>query len=270
MKTERFEYARADGESYLRLTEFADSPFQRNRLHCIVELLRISSPKPPRERKILEIGCGTGNVAIPLAGLGYPVKAIDIDPASIRVAKEKNPFDNLTLAVLPMEQENPAAFDVVILTEVLEHIPDAEGFMQALCSRMKPDSLLLLTVPNGRGISELFFRPAYRLKSRGRGLTLIARVRRLLGTRELTTANVNTPHLHFFTRKRLTEIFKNNHLLVLRFQRIFFIWTLLESLFSARWLPETLARMDYALARKIHPAFSSTWFYLLGKEDEKS
>ncbi len=265
MKAERLAYSEPEAGGYLRYTEFRRSPLQRNRLSCLVDSLELFYPEPARVR-ILEVGCGTGNVCLPLAGLGYRVRAIDIDPASIEAAEEKNIFPNLTLAVRPMEEEDISAFDVVILTEVLEHIPDADRFFTDLAGRLSPGALLLLTVPNGWGISELFFRPAYRLKKQGRGFALIRRVRRILGARELTTANPDTPHLHFFTRDRLAALFRNNRLRLLRFYRIFFLWTLFESLFSARRLPESWARRDFSLSQRLPEVLSSTWIFLLRKE----
>lgn len=265
MKADDLDYLESGGGEYLRHTDFEGSPFQRNRLGGIVRLLEHASSRPPSELKVLEIGCGTGNVCLPLASLGYDVKAIDIDADSIEILTARNTFANLTAEVLPMEEERIEDFDAVVLTEVLEHVPDAGSFLADLCRRLKDDSVLILTVPNGLGVSELFFRPAYWLKSRGRGYGLIRLVRRLLGTRELTTANFNTPHLHFFTLARLRRHFRENNIFPERFYRIFLLWTLLESLFSARWLPEAPARLDYSLSRRLPARLSSTWLFRLRK-----
>ena len=169
------------------------------------------------------------------------------------------------MQTLAVEDEDVAAYDAIILTEVLEHLPDADAFFANIIKRMRPGSWMILTIPNGRGICELILRPGYYLKSRGKGLAMIKTIRRILGTRELTTANVQTPHLQFFTWKRINKLFERNPIRLVSFQGLFFTWVLLEPLFSAGRLPESMARWDYLLSQKLPPIFSANWLFLLQK-----
>src|SRR5512133_3798701 len=45
-----------------------------------------------RPQRIMEIACGTGRAAIPLAQAGHRVLGIDHDPAMVRLAEEKARF----------------------------------------------------------------------------------------------------------------------------------------------------------------------------------
>jgi len=264
MEPPRFDYLFDDSASYLCHTDFAGSPINRNRLGCIISMLETGGLYPGKH-SLLEVGCGIGNICLPLAGLGYNVKAIDIDEVSTGISARRNIFDNLCVQTLAVEDEDVAAYDAVILTEVLEHLPSADAFFENIVKRMRTGSWMILTIPNGRGICELLLRPGYYLKSHGKCLNMIKAIRRILGTRELTTANVQTPHLQFFTWKRINKLFERNPVRLVSFQGLFFVWVLLESLFSARRLPGQMARWDYLLSQKLPPIFSANWLFLLQK-----
>lgn len=85
-------------------------------------------------RSLLEIGCATGELVA-----GFPVEAggrrlgIDISPQNIVAARERFPgcaFEHGDFADLPDRQ-----FDVVLLSDVLEHVPDDLGFLAAAAAK---------------------------------------------------------------------------------------------------------------------------------------
>ncbi len=61
-------YKSNDGSDFLRHTEFSKSPTHRNRLQAILELIPAATANGQKPH-ILEVGCGTGNIALPLASL---------------------------------------------------------------------------------------------------------------------------------------------------------------------------------------------------------
>jgi len=80
----------------------------------------------PAARRILEVGCGEGAVTERLAPL-YPdaeILAIDITPRVGRLFRGRR--DRVTFAEVTVQQvaaEQPGAFDLVILSDVLHHVP---------------------------------------------------------------------------------------------------------------------------------------------------
>jgi 2-polyprenyl-3-methyl-5-hydroxy-6-metoxy-1,4-benzoquinol methylase len=76
---------------------------------------------------ILDVGCGNGSmISLPLAEQGYTVTGIDLDKHSIQKAQEANPFQNATFLVAKTKDLLGNQYDVVICSEVLEHIENYE------------------------------------------------------------------------------------------------------------------------------------------------
>jgi 2-polyprenyl-3-methyl-5-hydroxy-6-metoxy-1,4-benzoquinol methylase len=106
---------------------------------------------------VLDVGCGTGiNVTIPLAIAGYSVIGLDIDQASIERARQTaRGMSNAEFrcsALSEMQFSEP--FQVVICSEVLEHLERPALLIQQIQDVMESNGLLLMTVPNGYGYFE--------------------------------------------------------------------------------------------------------------------
>lgn len=99
----------------------------------------------PKAAKILEIGGGTGFVAAKLNELGFSIEMADIHSNGLRHAQKKSisrlfQFD---LFHPPFAEE----FDVVCLFDVLEHLRDPLKALKCLKSMLKPNGMIILTVP---------------------------------------------------------------------------------------------------------------------------
>jgi 2-polyprenyl-6-hydroxyphenyl methylase/3-demethylubiquinone-9 3-methyltransferase len=101
---------------------------------------------------ILDIGCGGGLLAEPLARLGGAVTAIDPSDTNIEAAKQH--ADESELAVdyrcTTSEQiaEQGEAYDIVLAMEVVEHVADVPLFVQCCASLVKPDGLMIAATLN--------------------------------------------------------------------------------------------------------------------------
>ncbi|MEO7178513.1 MAG: class I SAM-dependent methyltransferase [Allosphingosinicella sp.] len=106
-------------------------------------------PKDPAAR-ILEIGCGggaTGEVALATGRAGF-YRGVEFDPDSAKRARAV-----LTDVVCAnVETIDPAliadSYDVLILSEVLEHLIDPWGVMKALSPLVKPGGRVFASSPN--------------------------------------------------------------------------------------------------------------------------
>jgi 2-polyprenyl-6-hydroxyphenyl methylase / 3-demethylubiquinone-9 3-methyltransferase len=122
------------------------------RLAYIQEQVRAHTSTPLSELSFLDIGCGGGLLAEPLARLGASVTGIDASEKNIRIASLHAEQCGVTVDYRCQDIESLAAsgaqYDVVLSMEVIEHVADVAGFLTACCAVVKPGGLLLLATLN--------------------------------------------------------------------------------------------------------------------------
>lgn len=102
--------------------------------------------KPPKDARILEIGCGTGH-NLPMLGVFGTVDAIEIDPAAAGIAAQRlgKPVGSSPLPELTGVAEGQ--YDLIAVLDVIEHIDDDVAALQAMAKRLKPGGKILIAVP---------------------------------------------------------------------------------------------------------------------------
>ncbi len=102
---------------------------------------------------LLDIGCGDGYLMAQLSHVAQKVIGIDSDETAIRLAYEKLcPFLNCkpfyaSCYELPFSSNH---FDVVLLSDVIEHLPSPETCLKEINRVMKSDGTLLISTPKWR------------------------------------------------------------------------------------------------------------------------
>src|SRR5688572_8861363 len=112
--------------------------------------------RPLEGRSALDVGCGAGLLAEPLARLGAEVTAIDAAPELIVAAREHAAGQGLNIdyRAAPVELLD-GRFDLVTCMEVIEHVANPAAFVHALAKRLAPGALLILSTPNATAWSRL-------------------------------------------------------------------------------------------------------------------
>jgi len=114
------------------------------------------SRTPLEGRTALDVGCGAGLLAEPLARLGAKVTGVDASPEVIAVAREHAAAVGLAIDYRAGDvHQLSGQFDLVTSLEVIEHVADPAEFLQALARRLAPGGLLILSTPNATGWSKL-------------------------------------------------------------------------------------------------------------------
>lgn len=114
------------------------------------------SRTPLAGKTALDVGCGAGLLAEPLARLGAKVTGIDAAPELIAVARDHAAAQGLAIDYRAGDvQALEGQFDLVTSMEVIEHVADPAAFLKALAARLAPGGLLVLSTPNATGWSKL-------------------------------------------------------------------------------------------------------------------
>jgi 2-polyprenyl-6-hydroxyphenyl methylase/3-demethylubiquinone-9 3-methyltransferase len=114
------------------------------------------SRRPLEGKSALDVGCGAGLLAEPLARLGAGVTAIDAAAELIEVARAHARRQGLEIDYRAAAVEEVGGrFDLVTSLEVIEHVADPQAFVNALARRLAPGGLLILSTPNATRWSKL-------------------------------------------------------------------------------------------------------------------
>jgi 2-polyprenyl-3-methyl-5-hydroxy-6-metoxy-1,4-benzoquinol methylase len=110
------------------------------------------------EENVLDIGCGAGAVAYSIAEGGGNVIAIDISERNINEANRMFPHQNIQYICGDALDYVPSkAIDVVVMSNVLEHIEDRIGFLHQLVDTL-PKARYLIRVPRKDRHWSVYFR----------------------------------------------------------------------------------------------------------------
>jgi SAM-dependent methyltransferase len=135
------------------------------------EFARLLDQAIPPDARVLEMGCGTGQMTLFLAGAGRLVVGADLTRASLLLAAAAERRYGVE-GVLFVETDlrsaglRAGAFDVVVANGVLHHTPDPRASFAALVRLVRPGGVIVI------GVYNAFARLPHRLRR------LVARVSR--------------------------------------------------------------------------------------------
>jgi 2-polyprenyl-3-methyl-5-hydroxy-6-metoxy-1,4-benzoquinol methylase len=265
---EDYKIAKLERE-YLRHTDYHLFPGGRKRLRLFIRLCEDKSRQLGRQLTVLDVGCSNGSNSFPVASLGHHLLGIDISSESVEYAGKRNSFPNARFMVHNLvEQPLEEKFDLVICSEVLEHLTEPGTLIRAMAEVLEPGGLLVITVPNGYGPREVLGRFENRLRQNTILQPLAEGFRRLFlmssaaEKRQMHTSNPDQDHIQKFTPRLLKQLIKSNGLRVAEWVSSFWLFSLFG---PAKKGANFIARFDSWLA-DIGPAFcSSGWFMVCEK-----
>ncbi|MGI4950131.1 MAG: bifunctional 2-polyprenyl-6-hydroxyphenol methylase/3-demethylubiquinol 3-O-methyltransferase UbiG, partial [Janthinobacterium lividum] len=106
--------------------------------------------RPLAGRRALDMGCGAGLLAEPLARMGAAVTGVDAAPENVAAARAHAASGGLAIDYRTGSTGAVAGeqFDLVCSLEVIEHVADQPGFVAGLADALAPGGLMVLSTPN--------------------------------------------------------------------------------------------------------------------------
>jgi len=138
-----------------------------------------------KDAKVLDIGAGSGAIGAQLKQGGFTnLNAVEIDA---RARDHIQPiYHRVEDSIQPFQREN-AKFDLVLLLDVIEHMPNPKEFLEQVRGLVKENGIAIVSVPNIAHWS--------------------VRVPLLFGIFNYTERGLlDKTHLQFFTRRRLHDM----------------------------------------------------------------
>ena len=236
---------------------------------------------------ILDYGCGTGDhITFPLAQSGHDVLGVDVHGQSILEARRRYTLPKLTFRVGELKDlmDEGLSFDLIVCSEVLEHLHNPEEFLRGLRSLLRPGGGLIITTPNGYGSFEM-------LRSVERALTrmgihqrlrwifhkVLKLSRRLEHNKSLSIEpdpgflNRDSVHVQFFRLRSLEKLFsKSGFRIVGRRARTFLCGPYVDALFRLSPGQQALFRLNNRLADLLPLSWAADWMYFLKPEEAGS
>ena len=110
------------------------------------------APRPLADLRLVDIGCGGGLIAEPMARLGATVLGVDAAERNIKTAAVHAAENGLTIDYRHTTAEALRAaggqFDAVLALEIVEHVADLPLFLESCTALVKPGGLLFLATMN--------------------------------------------------------------------------------------------------------------------------
>ena len=233
--------------------------------------------QPGRRLRILDIGCGSGYAVTRfLGGPSDEVLGIDLYAPNVAYAQAHYAYPGVRFECRSAESliADGAAYEVIVLADVLEHLADPAGVLGTCASLLAPGGRLLLTVPNGFGpfeIESAFARipvlgplsltaTAYLVAVLNKWGPLRGRWSEALAEQPADLPyNAESGHVQFFSRSRLQRLLTVAGFVPTRTTNLCFLagpftnFLLGFSLRFCQWNAKVAARMPAAL--------TSAWFF---------
>jgi 2-polyprenyl-3-methyl-5-hydroxy-6-metoxy-1,4-benzoquinol methylase len=135
-----------EGEGTERVARMKAATAQRY-LECMTQRLKTD------QRRLLEIGCGAGELLVQAQQKGFEVRGIEFSSSSVAVANSRlgrTAVEAGTLETMNIPRQH---FDVVVGCDVVEHVRDPQAFLARVYECLKPGGMVFLITPSPDSLS---------------------------------------------------------------------------------------------------------------------
>ncbi|WP_456438938.1 class I SAM-dependent methyltransferase [Psychroserpens sp.] len=107
-------------------------------------------------KRLLDIGCGTGDFLKVAKDNNWHVSGIEPNPKARTIANQKT--DDSVFDIEQLLKFDKHSFDVITLWHVLEHLPKLENHITVFESLLKPNGRLVIAVPNYKSYDANYYK----------------------------------------------------------------------------------------------------------------
>ena len=104
----------------------------------------------------LDIGCGSGVSLIEAENLGAKAFGLEADPNVKIIGKTLNL--NIFQGSLEDSPFKDTKFDIIVMNQVIEHIPEPDVLLKKLTTKLKKDGLIIISLPNVNSFWRFLFK----------------------------------------------------------------------------------------------------------------
>lgn len=139
-----------ESEDYISHTDSKRNLFEKVyhtvRSISLKKKLKLINSFTSEEKKLLDIGCGTGDFLKTAQQNNWHVSGIEPNKEVREIANKKT--NNSVFETAQLLKFEPNSFDVISLWHVLEHLPNLEEQIAIFKKLLKPNGTLIIAVPN--------------------------------------------------------------------------------------------------------------------------
>jgi 2-polyprenyl-3-methyl-5-hydroxy-6-metoxy-1,4-benzoquinol methylase len=107
-------------------------------------------PAPRFPARLLDVGCGNGDLLVRMRLLGWDVEAVELDPIAVRTARTRGL--EVRQGELQSQQYPADSFDAITMAHLIEHVYDPPRLVREAHRILKPGGTLVILTPNSESL----------------------------------------------------------------------------------------------------------------------
>jgi SAM-dependent methyltransferase len=113
--------------------------------------------EPFGQRRLLDVGCGSGEYLDDMQKIGWDVHGVDFNGAGVQVARTRVGASRVSLGTLESIDPSLGEFDLITMNHYLEHVADPRCVLEEAYRRLANGGKLKIIVPDVSGFEAGLF-----------------------------------------------------------------------------------------------------------------
>lgn len=130
-----------------------DTATERMKQATFHDKLTVIERYMPAKGRILDIGCATGFFLDAARQRGWEPYGVELSSYSSALARKKIGEERIFTGQVEDARFTPGFFDAVVMTDVIEHVPDVRSFIAEVARVLRPGGIAAVTTPDPQALS---------------------------------------------------------------------------------------------------------------------